>query len=64
MQVISRGVDESLMIGDMMVTVLEVQSTHVRLGINAPDSIPTYWEETLYLDAAEEECEAEAMALL
>jgi len=52
MQVISRGVDESLMIGDVIVTVLEVQPTHVRLGISDPEAIPPYWEETLYLEDA------------
>lgn len=59
MQVISRGVDESLVIGEMIVTVLEVQSTHVRLGISDPEAIPPYWEETLYVEDA---CEAEVLA--
>lgn len=62
MQVISRGVDESLVIGDMVVTVLEVQPTHVRLGISDPEAIPPYWEETLYVEDAAEACESEALA--
>lgn len=53
MQVISRRVNEGLVIGeDIYVTVLEVQDHCVRLGISHPHSEPSYWEETLYLDRA------------
>ena len=56
MQVFQRGVDESLVIGgDVVVTVLEVQPGAVRLGISDPSNIPSYWEETLVLDEAEDE---------
>lgn len=62
MQVISRGVDESLVIGDMVVTVLEVHSTHVRLGISDPEAVPPYWEETLYVEEAVDAFETEVLA--
>jgi len=55
MQVFLRGVDESLLIGDdVTVTVLEVQPDAVRLGISDPSNVPSYWEETLYLDDVDE----------
>lgn len=51
MRIFQCGINGSLMIGrDTVVTVLEIQPTWVRLGINDPTSIPPYWEETLYLD--------------
>jgi carbon storage regulator CsrA len=51
MQTFLRGVNESLVIGhDVVVTVLEIQSTWVRLGIRDPKADPAYWEETVYLD--------------
>jgi carbon storage regulator CsrA len=51
MQIFQRGVNESLKIGrDMVVTVLEIQPSWVRLGIEDPTSDPAYWEETLFID--------------
>lgn len=56
MQVFQRGVDESLVIGEeYVITVLEILPNCVRLGITDPNSIPEYWEETLYLGGADEE---------
>jgi carbon storage regulator CsrA len=55
MQVFQRGVQESLVIGDeVVVTVLEIMPSWVRLGITDPNSIPEYWEETLFLEESEE----------
>ncbi|MBI1345462.1 carbon storage regulator [bacterium] len=55
MQVFLRGVDESLLIGDdVTVTVLEVQRDAVRLGITDLSNVPSYWEETLYLEEVDE----------
>ena len=54
MQVISRRVHEGLVIGDdIFVTVLEIQEDHVRLGISSPNESPSYWEQTLFCEAAE-----------
>ena len=54
MQIISRGVNEGLIIGDrIFVKVLDVQEDHVRLGISSPNDCPSYWEETLYYETAE-----------
>ena len=55
MQVISRVVDEGLVIGDdVIVKVLEVQDECVRLGISDPSSSRRYWEQTLYTASKEE----------
>jgi len=49
MQIIARSVNEGVVIGDnVRVTVLEIQSNHVRLGIETPNQIPFYREEVLY----------------
>lgn len=54
MQLISRRVNEGIIIGeDIRVTVLEIHEDRVRLGINSPNDIPQYWEETLYLEYEE-----------
>ena len=44
--VLTRGVNESIMIGrDIVVTVLEVRGDHVRLGIEAPRDVQVHREE-------------------
>ena len=49
MQIISRSVNEGLVIGDdIMVTVLEIQNGYVRIGIETPNRLPYYREEVLY----------------
>ena len=54
MQVISRGVNEGLIIdGQIVVKVLDVQDDHVRLGITSPNDYPSYWEETIYCEKVE-----------
>ena len=48
MQVIARCANEGLVIGnDIVVTVLEIQNTFVRLGIETPQQAPFYREEIL-----------------
>ncbi len=62
MQVYQRGLNESLVIGhDVVVTVLDIQPHCVRIGIQDPEAIPPYWEETLYLH--DDETESDDMAL-
>lgn len=54
MQIISRQENEGLVIGDnIYVTVLKIQETEVRLGISSPNDNPSYWEETLRWEPAE-----------
>jgi carbon storage regulator CsrA len=54
MQVISRRVNEGLVIGDdIFVTVLDVFQNEVRLGISSPNMSPAYWEETLHWEPEE-----------
>ena len=54
MLVLTRKVKQSLMIGDdVEVTVLSVDGTKVRLGIEAPTNIPVYRTE-IYLEIRRE----------
>ena len=49
MQVIARSANEGLVIGDdIVVTVLEIHSKFVRLGIETPNRAPFYREEVLH----------------
>ena len=49
MQIISRSVNEGLVIGDdIVVTVLKIQDGYVRIGIETPNRLPYYREEVLY----------------
>ena len=46
MLILSRKIDESLIIGDeVTVTVLSIKGKQVRLGITAPDEISVHREE-------------------
>ena len=46
MLILTRRVGETVMIGDdVTITVLGVKGTHVRIGINAPKSVPVHREE-------------------
>jgi len=63
MRVISRCENEGLVIGDdISVTVLQIQYDCVRLAIACPRSMPSYWEETLFVDAEEQPGELELAA--
>lgn len=55
MLIITRKKMEILMVGDdINVTVLDIKGNQVRLGINAPSSIPVHREE-IYLKIKEED---------
>ncbi|WP_417393121.1 carbon storage regulator, partial [Gimesia sp.] len=55
MHIISRGANESILIGEhTIVKVLEVCEDRVKLSIETPGAEPAYWEETVYLDHSEE----------
>jgi carbon storage regulator len=46
MLVLSRGRDESIVIGDnIVVTIVDIRRDKVRLGINAPSEIPVHRRE-------------------
>jgi carbon storage regulator len=58
MLALSRKINESIMIGnDIEITVLEVKGDQVKLGINAPKSVPVYRKE-IYLQIQEANKEA------
>ncbi len=55
MLVLSRKVGESLVIGDdVVVTVLEIRSQQIRIGISAPREVEVHREEVYERIAAEE----------
>ena len=46
MVMLTRRVGQSLMVGDdVMVTVLGIEGTQVRIGVNAPNEVPVHREE-------------------
>ncbi len=58
MLALSRKVNESIMIGhDIEITVLEIKGEQVKLGINAPKSVPLYRKE-IYMQIQEANKEA------
>jgi carbon storage regulator CsrA len=55
MTVITRRENQGIVIGsDLRVTVLEVQADRVRLAFESSARVPSYWEETIYLDEIDE----------
>lgn len=58
MLALSRKVNESIMIGnEIEITVLEVKGDQIKIGINAPKSVPIYRKE-IYLQITESNKEA------
>lgn len=45
MLVLSRKANESIMIGDVEITVVDVKGDRVRLGIEAPKDVPVHRKE-------------------
>lgn len=45
MLILSRKKDESIMVGDIEVKITSVGGDHVKIGINAPKSVPVYRKE-------------------
>ena len=61
MLVLTRRVDESIMIGDdVVVTVLEVRGEQVRLGVRAPREVAVHREEVFTAVHAPEAAEPAA----
>ncbi len=58
MLALSRKVNESIMLGnDIEITVLEIKGDQVKIGVNAPKSVPIYRRE-LYLQIQQSNREA------
>ncbi|MDI9508276.1 MAG: carbon storage regulator CsrA [Clostridiales bacterium] len=58
MLALSRKVNESIIIGnDIEITILEIKGDQIKIGINAPKSVPIYRKE-LYLQIQESNKEA------
>ena len=51
MLVLTRGEDEAIVLGDVIVRVVEIQDRTVRLGIASPHTMPRYREVTLRCDS-------------
>jgi carbon storage regulator len=63
MLALSRKINESIIVGnDIEVTILEVKGDQVKLGINAPKSVPIYRKE-IYLQIKESNKEAAETSL-
>jgi carbon storage regulator len=57
MLILTRRVGETVMIGDdVTVTVLSVKGNQIRLGINAPQSVPVHREEIYARIMQERDC--------
>lgn len=60
MLALSRKINESIMIGhDIEITILEIKGEQVKIGINAPKSVPLYRKE-IYVQIQEANKEAAA----
>lgn len=54
MHTVSRHANEGIVIGDdIHVTVLNVYADRVRLAISSPRDVPSYWEQTVYVEQPE-----------
>ncbi|HVJ67754.1 MAG TPA: hypothetical protein VM510_07220 [Caulifigura sp.] len=64
MHVVERGIDESVIVGDVIVRVISIAANgDVRVAISNPNGGPRYQEVLLRSgDAAPQECRAEASA--
>ncbi len=58
MLALTRRCNESIMLGnDIEITILEVKGDHVKIGVNAPKSMPIYRKE-IYTQIQEANAEA------
>jgi carbon storage regulator len=61
MLILSRKVDEKIMIGeDISVSIIEIHSDQVRIGVNAPKNVKVFRQEVFYAIKAENQAAAES----
>jgi carbon storage regulator len=64
MLVLSRKINEKVMIGDgIVVTIVKIDRNQVRIGIEAPGNVPIYREEILPLHHEKPEVDAHAVTV-
>jgi carbon storage regulator len=61
MLILSRKVDEKIMIGDdISISILDIRGDQVRLGVNAPKSVKVFRQEVFDAIKAENQAAAES----
>ncbi|MDR3303241.1 MAG: carbon storage regulator CsrA [Treponema sp.] len=64
MLILSRKVNEKIMIGDdISVSIIEIQGDHIRIGVDAPKSVKIYRQEVFDAIKAENTAAAKSPAL-
>jgi hypothetical protein len=66
MHVVERGIDEALVVGDVIVRILEIsgRDNEVRVAISSPNGGPRYQEVVLRVDGSDEFADAVGQAAL
>ncbi|MDR3170546.1 MAG: carbon storage regulator CsrA [Treponema sp.] len=65
MLILSRKVNEKIMIGDdISISIIEIQGDHIRIGVDAPKAIKVFRQEVFDTIKAENKAAAESIPIL
>ncbi|MDR3334768.1 MAG: carbon storage regulator CsrA [Treponema sp.] len=65
MLILSRKVNEKIMIGDdISILIIEIQGDHIRIGVDAPKAIKVFRQEVFDTIKAENKAAAESIPIL